>query len=134
MEWLISHGCPVDDDVCFDAVRYAVGSGSTAALESLRQSGLIILIPDRYMNVLHDSARKHEANALTLVRWLREVAECPWHAAKLAERAAAINHLQVLQYVHEHGGPFTAEQLAVQLRCAYLRYPEVCQWLRKQGA
>ena len=73
---------------------------------------------------------------LAVMDWLRQEALCPWDVGDLAEWAVLFGQLELLQYIHEHGGPFTADQLTEQLVLAgehgHLR---IAQWLRdKQGA
>ena len=118
MEWLIQHGYEVTTKVC----QYAACNGgwdeNTAALEWLRTNGHLILHEDLYCFVRRLRKSSENVSYIHVWKWLREVAECPWNAPKLARHAAEDDCLVALQYVHQHGGLVDAEGLADQLKTA----------------
>ena len=132
MEWLMNRGCTVDPAVCTAAVMQAAEADAIAVLEWLRVRGQLILAAELYNWTLACSYGPKN-DKCSLVKWLREVANCPWDAPSLAMCAAYNGHLETLQYIHKHGGPFTAEQLTQQLHDGR-KEPEVRRWLREQGA
>ena len=129
MGWLIMQGCDVDAEVCLSAVHGALRTGVTA-LNWLLQHGHLMLTPLLYKPVFSDTG-KRLTHRLKVLKWLREVAHCPWDAVEAAKCAAMYGHLECLQYIHQHGGPFTPQQLTAQLRDAgRLDHLAVAQWLR----
>ena len=133
MRWLIDqHGCDVTADVCHHAILHAVNTGSLDTVGWLLQRHSLLLSPD-----LHSTAFGYFVgnipNHMKVMRWLREVADCPWAAAELAIAAIVWGDLESLKYIHQHGGPFNAEQLHAQLQRAY-HCQELAEWLRAQGA
>ena len=118
MEWLIEHGCQVTTEACEWAAYHGARQGNTATLEWLRSRGHLIVFEDLYLFV--DKLREDENHSsyAHVWKWLREVAECPWNAQELALEAADANCSEALQYVHQYGGPFNADQLAAQLESA----------------
>lgn len=134
MVWLMEQGCAITADVCEAAVHGSVGVGSVAVFDWLRDFGHFISRPELYHGVISCTASV-AAHSLMVMKWLKEVAEFPWDAAELAKYAAVYGKLECLQYIHQHGGPFTAEQLTDQLhiagQCVNI---STAQWLRTQGA
>ena len=133
------HGCEVTVKVCEDAVRHGNKTGNLQAAECLLQRGLFIRRPTLYVTALGRCHVTGAAYRYKVVRWLREVADCPWDAADVAEVCISNRQLDCLQYVHQHAGPFSAEQLTQQLDAAGSascdrERMEVAQWLLSQGA
>ena len=126
------HGCEVTALVCRRVIRHAVNTGSLAAAEWLLQRHSFLGSPELYIAAFV-SRDKDGCNRLKVMRWLREVAHCPWDAAGLANAAATSGDLECLKYMHQHAGPFDAAQLHVQLRLSD-RDEGVAAWLRTQGA
>ena len=135
MEWLIEHGCQVTTEACEWAAYHGARQGNTATLEWLRSRGHLIVFEDLYLFV--DKLREDENHSsyAHVWKWLREVAECPCNAQELALEAADDDCLAALQYVHQHGGHFNAEDLADQLElaCSAESYA-AAEFLLAQGA
>ena len=135
MEWLMDqHGCLVNARACDNAVRCAVETGSLDAAEWLLQRHFFVS-PELHF-ARFNYREKDVNNCLKVMRWLREVANCPWDATELAYAAACCRDLESLKYIHQHGSPFNAEQLHDQLQASSGRPggSEVAEWLRTQRA
>ena len=135
MEWLIDHDCEVTLDVCHAAAYYGASEDDTCALEWLREHAHLHLSEDVYLFM--DKLRQDDVHSsyAHVWEWLREVAECPWNASELAAEAIQDDCVEALQYVHEHGGPFDADQLANQLGAACRQKSfQAAEYLLAQGA
>ena len=120
MDWLIRQGCVSSVDASARPVEHGVKANSTAALEWLRQHGHLILSPALYESIFH--ATRNASGHLKVLKWLREVAQCPCDAAELARHVAAgQGHLDCFQYLQQQGVHFTTSQLMTLLRLTVSR-------------
>ena len=134
MEWLMQQGCLFTPDVSDAAATHDTLANSTVLLEWIRHRGQLMLGPATYYTVLLYGVR-HASGCLTVMKWLREVANHPWDAATLALQPARRGAFECLRYIHQHGGLFTAEQLQEQLHLAVVKgHDHIADWLRAQGA
>ena len=130
----ISMVCAVTTAVCEAAVAFAATSNNTSQLQWLLDQKLLVLGPELYAAALSSRTRVASGH-LTVIKWLREVADCPWDTVRLVTVAVERGQLTCLQYLQQHREPFTLDQLKQLHHTAVIRrFDGIADWLKTQQA
>jgi len=78
--------------------------------------------------------RRNASDELDMLRYLHEVAHCPWDA-RTCNAAASMDNLELLSYAHDHGCPWDEKTCAKAaknnaIECLTYAHEHGCPWDR----
>ena len=140
------HGLTITTEMC----QLAVYQHSLSLLQWLLDTQGLQLSTELYGYAFICSQSKDD---LETIRWLREVAHCPWDTMHLSRQALQRHSLDVLDYMQQQGVQYTADELTSLLAyagCKDVTKKQTCvrdddvplhlaviqgiAWLRQRGA